>query len=62
MAHASKPMSLRRCEWRVWFHEQSTSKPFIHNVPSYGLWNFSGNPIKLPMNGITVDEESMFTR
>ena len=36
------PMSLRRCEWRVWFPGQTTSKPSIHNAPSHGLWNCSG--------------------
>ena len=37
-------MSLRRCEWRVWFCRQTTSKPFVHRSPSYSLWNCLGNP------------------
>ena len=37
-------MSLRRCEWRVWFRGQTTSKPSIHTTPSYGLRNCVGNP------------------
>ena len=45
---AYQAMPLRRCEWRVWFREQTTYKPFIHSAPSYGLWNFSGNPKNTP--------------
>jgi hypothetical protein len=41
-----QPMSLRRCEWRVCFREQTTSKPSNHNAPSYGVWSLSGSPEK----------------
>jgi hypothetical protein len=40
------PMSLMRYEWRVWCRGQTTSMPFIHGAPSYGLRNFWGNPKK----------------
>ena len=40
-------MSLRRCEWRVCGHGQTTSKPSIHSGPSSGLWHCSGNLEKI---------------
>ena len=41
-----RPMSLRRCEWRVLFHGHTTSKPSIHSAPSYSLRNHLGSPKK----------------
>ena len=41
--HTNGPMSLRCCEWRVWFHGQTTFKPSIPSVSSYSLQNFSGS-------------------
>ena len=39
-------MSLRRCEWGVCGHGQTTSRASIHNAPSYSLQNCSSCPKK----------------
>ena len=56
-------MSLRYCEWRVHGPGQTTSKPFIHRVPSYGLQKLFEQPgKKLLTDEILVDENSLFAR